>query len=172
MKILLLGYMGCGKTTVGKQLAKQLHVPFFDLDHYIEKKEKMTVSEIFNTKGEIYFRKVEHKYLKEFFAEHSSYVLSLGGGTPCYAGNMDVILNESNVNSFYLQASINTLKIRLQKNKEERPLIASLSEEKLIEFIAKHLFERSIFYEKAHHRIGVDNKDVKRIVLEIRSLLG
>lgn len=171
MKIILLGYMGSGKTTIGKKLSKKLYVPFFDLDHYIEQKEGISISEIFKTKGEIYFRKIEHTYLKEFLAEKDEYVLSLGGGTPCYAGNMDVILNEKEVTSVYLQANIPTLVERLSRNKSKRPLIASLSEEKLTEFVAKHLFERRFFYEQAKHNVSVNGKGIDSIVADIRILL-
>lgn len=171
MKIVLLGYMGSGKTTVGKQLAKKLYVPFYDLDQYIESREGASISEIFKNKGEIYFRKIEHTYLKEFFNEKESYILSLGGGTPCYAGNMDVILQQENSTSIYLQASISTLKDRLEKNKSKRPIVASLSEEKLTEFIAKHLFERRAFYSQAKHSVKVDEKDLETITAEIRILL-
>ncbi|MFD2567707.1 shikimate kinase [Pseudotenacibaculum haliotis] len=170
MKIILLGYMGSGKTTIGKQLSKKVYAPFYDLDHYIESREGASISEIFKTKGEIYFRKIEHTYLKEFLQENDSYVLSLGGGTPCYAGNMDIILQEESAHSIYLQASIPTLKERIQRNKEKRPLVASLSDEKLTEYIAKHLFERRAFYEKAKHTIPTDG-DLDTIVAEIRILL-
>ncbi len=168
MKIILLGYMGSGKTTIGKFLAEKLYLPFFDLDKYIEDKEKNSISEIFKEKGEIYFRKIEHLYLKEFIENNDSYVLSLGGGTPCYAGNMDVIQNNEDILSIYLQASIATLKERLQNNSGKRPLIASLSEDQLTEYIAKHLFERREFYMKAKDRIHIDSKDIETIVTEIR----
>lgn len=171
MKIVLLGYMGSGKTTVGRQLAKKLFIPFFDLDQYIQKREGASIATIFKEKGEIYFRKIEHRYLKEFLENKEFYVLSLGGGTPCYAGNMDLIKSSSDVNSVYLQASIPTLKSRLEKNKSKRPLISSLSDEKLTEFIAKHLFERRDFYEQAGHKVVVDDKDLKTTVAEVRILL-
>jgi len=171
MKIILLGYMGSGKTSVGKKLAKKVFVPFYDLDQYIESKEGETIANIFEKKGEIYFRKIEHKYLKEFLNEKDEYILSLGGGTPCYAGNMNAILDQQGVTSIYLQASIPTLKERISKNKKKRPLVASLDDEKLSEFIAKHLFERRNFYEQAHETINVNGKDIDTIVAEIRILL-
>jgi len=171
MKIILLGYMGSGKTTVGKKLAKKVYTSFYDLDHYIESREEATISEIFQNKGEIYFRKMEHKYLKEFLEEKDEYVLSLGGGTPCYAGNMNIILNQKDVQSVYLQANIPTLKDRISRNKQKRPLIASLSDEKMTEFIAKHLFERRDFYEQAHHTVSVNDRDVNTIVAEVRIAL-
>ncbi len=168
MKIILLGYMASGKTTAGKELARKLFLPFSDLDRYIERKEGMTVSQIFESKGEIYFRKKEHEYLKEFIETNDAYVLSLGGGTPCYAGNMQWINENESIQTFYLQATIPTLKERLSKNRVRRPLIASLNEEKLTEYIAKHLFERRNFYEEAKYTIKVDEKSVSNIVADIR----
>ena len=156
MKIILLGYMGSGKTTIGIQLAKKLFLNFTDLDEFIEEKEQKSIKEIFEQKGEIYFRKIEHKYLKQFIKENESYVLSLGGGTPCYAGNLDLILHDKNNLSFYLRGSISTLFKRLSENKFKRPLINDLSDNQLTEYIAKHLFERSIFYDKATHKISID----------------
>ena len=131
MKIILLGYMGSGKTTIGIQLAKKLYLNFTDLDEFIEEKEQKSIKEIFKQKGEIYFRKIEHKYLKQFINENESYVLSLGGGTPCYAGNLDLILHDKNNLSFYLRGSISTLFKRLSENKFKRPLINDLSDNQL-----------------------------------------
>ena len=171
MKIILLGYMGSGKTTIGIQLAKKLFLNFTDLDEFIEEKEQKLIKEIFEQKGEIYFRKIEHKYLKQFIKENESYVLSLGGGTPCYAGNLDLILHDKNNLSFYLRGSISTLFKRLSENKFKRPLINDLSDNQLTEYIAKHLFERSVFYDKATYKISIDDKEVQEIVTEIRILL-
>ena len=93
MKIVLLGYMGSGKTTIGMKLAEFLDFDFLDLDHYIEEAEGVSIAEIFQSKGEIYFRKKEHDYLKKILSNKKDFVLSTGGGTPCYGVNMDVILN-------------------------------------------------------------------------------
>ena len=135
MKIILLGYMGSGKTTIGIQLAKKLYLNFTDLDEFIEEKEQKSIKEIFDQKGEIYFRKIEHNYLKQFIKENESYVLSLGGGTPCYAGNLDLILHDKNNLSFYLRGSISTLFKRLSENKFKRPLINDLSDNQLTEYM-------------------------------------
>ena len=171
MKIILLGYMGSGKSTVGNQLAKKLYQNFTDLDDYIENKEGKSISEIFTEKGEVYFRKIEHTYLKKFINENESYVLSLGGGTPCYASNMDIISKEKDLHSIYLQGSITTLYDRLIDNSSKRPLLDSHTKESLIEYIAKHLFERSTYYEKAKYRISINSKSIDAIVAEIRILL-
>jgi shikimate kinase len=163
--------MGSGKTTIGIQLAKKLYLNFTDLDEFIEEKEQKSIKEIFEQKGEIYFRKIEHNYLKQFIRENESYVLSLGGGTPCYAGNLDLILHDKNNLSFYLRGSISTLFKRLSENKFKRPLINDLSDNQLTEYIAKHLFERGHFYDKATYKISIDDKEVQDIVTEIRILL-
>ena len=170
MKIVLLGYMASGKSTIGRHLANKMYLPFIDLDDYIEEQEKNTIKSIFKEKGEIYFRLIEHKYLKEILNSETKCVLSLGGGTPCYADNMTLI-NKSNAISFYLQSSIKTLVKRLLKENNKRPLIASLDNEKITEYVAKHLFERRVFYEKANYTIKIDDKEKSEIVTELRILL-
>ncbi|REH48802.1 shikimate kinase [Tenacibaculum gallaicum] len=172
MKIILLGYMASGKSTIGRFLAEKKHIPFIDLDEYIEKREGKTVSEIFELKGEIYFRKQEHVFLKELLEKKEDFILSLGGGTPCYAGNMDVLLNFKNVKSVYLKTSINTIVDRLTNEKSQRPLVARLNKEELAEFVAKHLFERSYFYNQATYKLVVDNKSVYEIIGDLQELLG
>lgn len=171
MKVVLLGYMGSGKSTVGKVLSSRLGISFIDLDSYIEKKEEKSISKIFEDEGEIYFRKKEHEYLKVLLKSEEDFVLSLGGGTPCYTGNMDSILKYKLVKSIYLNTNIKTLLKRLRNGKKNRPLISELSDDKLNEFIAKHLFERRFFYEQANFNIKVDDKSVSELVAEIRMLL-
>jgi len=170
MKVILLGYMASGKSTVGKKLAKKLFLPFIDLDDYIEKKEKKSISTLFKEKGEIYFRRIEHKYLKELLNAKEDFVLSLGGGTPCYAGNMELI-KKSEAIAIYLKASIKTITGRLLSAKRRRPLVANIDEDKIAEFVAKHLFERSEFYEQATYKVIIDDKTVDEIITEIRILL-
>lgn len=171
MKVILLGYMTSGKTAVGKALSKKLFIPFVDLDKYISEKEQLSIQEIFKTKGEIYFRKIEHLYLKELLNSEGKFVLSLGGGTPCYAGNMDLITSHKNTTSIYLEANIPTLVERLQKGKTRRPLVSQLSDEKIVEFVAKHLFERRNFYQQATHKVQVNDKSLSTVVTEVRILL-
>lgn len=164
-KITLLGYMGSGKSTVARILGEKLELPVIDLDDYISEKEGLTIPEIFEAKGEIYFRKMENAYLLELLKSDESFVLALGGGTPCYANNMELILQYSG--SYYLKASIGTLSERLSIEKDNRPLIASLSAEQLTEFIAKHLFERRNFYENAASILSIDGKNPEQISSEI-----
>lgn len=168
MKVFLVGYMASGKTTIGKALAKKMNFEFIDLDHYIETKESMYVPEIFKLKGEIYFRKIEALYLNELIEIDNKAVISLGGGTPCYGNNMETILNSQDAISIYLKASLKELVKRLRNDKHNRPLISHLTnEESLLEFIGKHLFERSNFYSQSTKTINVDNKPTDAIVEDI-----
>lgn len=169
MVISLLGYMGSGKTHISKLLSSKLNFKLIDLDFEIVTKEQMPVADIFEKKGEIYFRKQERLILENILHNHENTVLSLGGGTPVYYDNMDFINKAST--SFYLSPSIKTLYERLSRGKEKRPLIARIPDEDLPEFIAKHLFERSPFYSKAQYTIYTDNKSAEEIVAEITNLL-
>lgn len=169
MKIILLGYMASGKSTISKLLANALDVEAIDLDDYIIDKEKDSIKNIFKTKGEVYFRKQENIYLKELVDNEKNFVLALGGGTPCYANNIEFIKNLPN--SFYLKANLNTLFERLHLEKEKRPLISELNNEKLKEFIAKHMFERAPYYEQASYTISIDKKSIESIVDEIQQLI-
>lgn len=170
MHIVLLGYMASGKSTIGKQLSEKLGMPFLDLDIYISENKNKSVPEIFSQNGEIYFRKKEHEYLKEVLENQQDCILSLGGGTPCYANNMELIHNQNAI-SIYLKASIQTLSERLLKNKSSRPLVAFLDDDQVPEFIAKHLFERRFFYEQAKKVVVIDQKSASEIVGEIETLL-
>ncbi len=162
--------MGSGKSTIGKMLAEKIDLPFFDLDNYIEKEQKLTVSEIFEQKGELFFRKLEHQVFKTFINKKEDFVLSLGGGTPCYYNNHE-LLNSDNLISIYLKASINTVFDRLKTKDFSRPLLNDLHETEKKEFIAKHLFERSYFYNHAKYSISVDEKSPEMIVSEIQKIL-
>lgn len=169
MKVVLLGYMGCGKSSVGKMLADRLKINFIDLDLYIEEKEAMPISEIFSSKGEIYFRCKETDYLNELLTSDKSMILSVGGGTPCYANNMDNIVKKST--SIYLNTSLNSLYNRLKRQRKSRPLIATIKLENLKEFIAKHLFERKFYYNQASLDVKTDDKTVLEVVNVIKNLL-
>ncbi|MEN8704390.1 MAG: shikimate kinase [Polaribacter sp.] len=170
MQIVLLGYMASGKSSIGKRIAKSLNISFIDLDDFIIDKENQSIADIFSTKGEIYFRKIEHLYLKEILENKKNVILSLGGGTPCYANNMELIKNSKAI-SIYLQGNVPTLAARLIKKKANRPLVASLSDEQIPEFVAKHLFERRAFYELAEMTFKIDQKKKKEVAKEIQAIL-
>lgn len=171
MNIALCGYMGCGKSTVGKQLANQLGIPIIDLDGYIEKVEGKRISEIFADKGEIYFRKREGELLKELVSKPDGYVLSLGGGTPCYGNNLNV-LKEKGGKTVYLKMSVEALTERLFSEKDARPLIIHYTQKKdLKDFVRKHLFERGPVYEQSDLVIKVEGKTPEAIAKEIAGAL-
>ncbi|MDC6351962.1 shikimate kinase [Zeaxanthinibacter sp. PT1] len=170
MKIVLLGYMGSGKSTIGKELATRLDIPFTDLDDYITENLGSSIPQIFLDKGEIYFRKQEHLHLKKILEGPSDVVIALGGGTPCYSNNMKLIL-ESTPHVFYLSLPIPVLNERLLSEKAKRPLIRDIKDEELPEFIGKHLFERRNYYMQATHTINAADKDRAEVVSEITGLL-
>ena len=171
MKIILLGYMASGKSSIGKIVSKLINIDFIDLDDFIEEKYNCSLVEIFKTKGEIFFRKIERLALLELLGSEKPFVISLGGGTPCYYDNMDLLLNKEKVTSFYLKSSLTELVSRLETEKMHRPLISHLkSKEDLTEFIGKHLFERSFYYNKAHYIIQ-NNGDNEIAIQEIVSNL-
>lgn len=170
-KIILLGYMGCGKSTIANKLSKITNIPFVDLDKSIEEKTNLTINEIFEKHGEIYFRKLEHEVFIELLNSPEELIIGLGGGTPCYANNHELLKGE-NVLSIYLKASIDTLFDRLVSNKSKRPLIADKNEEEMKEFIAKHLFDRSFYYNQAQYKVIVDDKTRDQTVLDILEILA
>ncbi|MFE3869534.1 shikimate kinase [Flavobacterium sp. LS2P90] len=170
-KIILLGYMGCGKSTIAKTLSRIIRIPFVDLDEYIEEKTNLSINAIFEKHGEIYFRKIEHKAFLELLNSSEDMIIGLGGGTPCYANNHELLKGE-NVVSVYLRASIETLFSRLCANKSKRPLIANKNDEEMKEFIAMHLFERSFYYNQARYKVNVDDKTIDQVVLDIVNILA
>lgn len=175
MKIVLLGYMSSGKTTIGKALAEQLQIQFIDLDDYISNQLQMSISAIFQQKGELFFRKTEHQCLQEILSnsKYKDVVLALGGGTPCYYNNMECIQHSENTTSFYLKLNIESLLKRLWSEKENRPLIAHYKDkEGLEEFIRKHLFERQFYYLQANHTLAVSNYNVAETVKHIQLKLN
>lgn len=170
-KIILLGYMGCGKSTIANKLSKIIEIPFVDLDKKIEEKINLSINDIFEKYGEIYFRKLEREVFIELLNSPDNLIVGLGGGTPCYANNHE-LLKGDDVVSVYLKASIETLFNRLAHNKSKRPLIADKSEGEMKEFIAKHLFDRSYYYNQAQYKVVVDDKTIDQTVSDIVEILA
>ena len=172
-RIILIGYMGAGKTTIGKALSKELGIIFYDLDWYIESRMRKTVSEIFAERGEEGFRKIEYNMLHEV-AEFEDVIISCGGGTPCFFDNMDYMNQQGQV--VYLKAEPEVLYKHLQMAKVERPLLKGKSKEELLTFIKEQLEKREPFYTKARYTLDVslmDNYDKIKISVEkIKELLG
>lgn len=154
--IILIGYMGAGKTTLGKALADRLGHMFYDLDWYIENRMHRTVQQLFDERGEEGFRLVEHNMLHEV-AEFEDVVLSCGGGTPCYFDNMDYM--NSRGTTVYLKASADVLFNHLHMGRSVRPLLVGKSEEELMEFITEQLKKREPFYNKAKKIFNVSLLD-------------
>lgn len=172
-RIILIGYMGAGKTTIGKALSKDLGVIFYDLDWYIESRMRKSVSQIFAERGEEGFRKIEYNMLHEV-AEFEDVIISCGGGTPCFFDNMDYLNQQGDV--VYLKATPETLYKHLLMAKIERPLLKGKSAEELIAYITEHLKERSPFYEKARHILDVNVLDeydkIQGSVASLREMLS
>lgn len=162
--------MGSGKSTIAKKLAEVVNIQAFDLDEIIEKKEKKSISELFSQQGEVRFRKIEHSTLIELLNNSNALILSLGGGTPCYANN-HLLLQRDDVISIYLKTSIDELYNRLVTQTQKRPLLHSKNADDLKEYIAKHLFERSYFYNQAKYAVATDGKSVDDLVAEIQKFL-
>ncbi len=145
--------MGAGKTTVGKALAKELGISFYDLDWYIEERFHRTVPQIFAERGEEGFRKIEQQMLHEV-AEFENIVLSCGGGTPCFFDNMDYMNRQAQ--TVYLKASPEVLYQHLKMGKTERPLLKDKTPEEMMAFIRASLEQREPFYRQASHTLNVD----------------
>ena len=153
--------MGCGKTTLGKQLALELDYDFIDTDTYIESKEQMSITEIFAQKGEEYFRKCESDTLI-YMSQLTRTIISTGGGLPCNELNITKINSEGM--SIYIKLDVETLANRLSDASSERPLVAGKTKDELIEYIDKLLTKRQLFYSRARMTIDGVGLDVNRII--------
>ena len=170
--IFLFGYMGAGKSVIGKSLSKSINYEFYDLDNFIELGEKKKISEIFNDHNEVYFRNLENKYLRALSQKKEKKVISLGGGTPCFETNIEIIANTPDSLTIYLKASLSSLTKRLKGGKTKRPIISHIkSDNDLKDFINKHLFERSFYYEKADIKISTDDLEINQIIKLIKGVL-
>ena len=156
VRIILLGYMGAGKTTVGKALAASLNVPFYDLDWFITTRYRRSVPEIFAERGEAGFRELEQRMLHEA-AEFEDIVLSCGGGTPCFFDNMEYM--NSLADTIYLKATPEVLAMHLRMGKGKRPLLEGKSPEEREDYIREMLVTREPFYSKAKYTLDVSLLD-------------
>lgn len=164
MRIFLVGFMGCGKTSAGKKLAGRLGLHFIDLDNYIEEKTGKTIAEIFATNGEKNFRNYEHDSVSEISLKNNVLVAT-GGGTPCFYNNLEII-NRSGL-SIYLKMDAISLANRLINSKTERPLIKGKSKSELISYIKETLKEREKFYQKSNIIVPGLNPDINKILTKI-----
>ena len=172
-RIILIGYMGAGKTTLGKALSKKLGLSFFDLDWFIENRFCQTVSSLFAERGEDGFRKIEREMLHEI-AEFENVIISAGGGTPCFFDNMDYMNRQAE--TVYLKATPEVLFRHLQPGRHKRPLLASKTDEEMMDFIVSSLKEREPFYSQAKHTLDTslleNHQQVEESISQLRNILN
>lgn len=157
-RIFLIGYMGAGKTTIGRELAKELKLDFIDLDHFIQARFLKTVNQLFQDVGEGEFRNIERNMLREV-GDFENIVISAGGGTPCFFDNMEY-MNQAG-NTVYLKTSSEILASRLNLCKDKRPLIKDKDEKELYHFVIDTLEKREPFYTKARIVFETGNLETK-----------
>ena len=168
-RIFLIGYMGAGKTTLGRALAKELNIQFIDLDSYIEERLCKSVSQIFAEKGETGFRDIERRMLHEA-GEFENVIISTGGGTPCFFDNIEYMNGQGT--TVFLDVPIDRLFIRLSIARKKRPLIMNKSDEELRSFIAEQLGKRLPHYSKAKQKFVADQlEDIKQIEASVKNFL-
>lgn len=172
-RIFLIGYMGCGKTTVGKRLAAHLSMEFVDLDHFIENRYHKTIRDIFAEKGEAAFRELERKALQEV-SLFENVVISTGGGVACFFDNLEFMKNAGK--TIYLKVSVNELAARLNVAKHNRPLIKDKNLEEIKEFIQLNLEKRESFYGQAHYVFDTEKlenqKDIDGVTHQIADFIS
>ena len=157
MRIFLIGFMGSGKTHWGRLLSEKLGIRFFDLDEQVTEQAGKSIPEIFATEGEEQFRMMEKEVLHLIAESHDSFVMSCGGGSPCYFNNIEY-MNQSGT-TVWINVPLDTLFERLVLEKDKRPLIKELSDEQLKAFISKKFADRRIYYEQA--TVTVDEEPVQ-----------
>jgi len=166
MRIFLIGFMGSGKTHWGTRIAEKLQIPFYDLDAVIMQSEGMTISEIFINKGEEYFRYTEKQMLEDLVNREENFVLSAGGGTPCFFNNIDFMKRNGKV--LWLNTSLEALNDRLLKEKMSRPLLRGITESGLRAYIIRKLSERKMYYEQADLMVHEESTDLDSFINILR----
>lgn len=165
MKIYLIGFMGCGKSTLGKPLAREFGYRFIDLDGYIEEQEARSIPDIFATDGERAFRTLENYYLCQL-EQLDDVVISTGGGTPCFNDNMSLMKRSGQ--TVYLKQEPRTLASRLINARVKRPLIEGKSYDELLSYIERSLAERDRYYIQASVIIANPDRDASRLLNILR----
>jgi shikimate kinase len=164
MKVFLVGFMGSGKTTLGKKVAQKLDLPFYDCDKLIENSEETSIAKIFKEKGEDSFRKLESNLLIQLRGLESG-IISTGGGMPCFSNNLQEMQRQGII--VYLQLSPAALLRRLMDSPNERPLINGKTKEELLQYIQNLLDTRSEFYEQADLIIQASNLSSNQLIEKI-----
>jgi shikimate kinase len=170
LKVVLVGLPGSGKSTFGKQLAKELNFPFLDLDQLIEERYQLKISEIFSIHGEGTFREWESKVLQDTLKQDRAYILASGGGTPCFNDNMDLI-NDQAV-SVYLDVPLGSISLRLQASKaQQRPLFQGLDQGEITLKLKSLLVSREVFYNQAKIKLSGEDFSAELLLVELISRL-
>ena len=168
VRIFLTGYMGAGKTTLGKAFARELGLSFIDLDWYLEERFHQTISQLFAERGEDGFRRLEQKLLHEV-GDFENVVISTGGGTPCFFDNMDYMNAQGQ--TVFLDVDEETLFRRLRVATAQRPILRGKSDAELRAFISEALARRMPYYEKARYRFdGSRLESLQQIDESVRRL--
>src|ERR1700722_16320474 len=162
MKIFLIGFMGSGKTHWGRQLSAKLGLAFHDLDTVIVEKEKKPVADIFGEKGEEYFRYQEKETLEELVEGKDGFILSCGGGTPCFFNNIEFMKKSGKV--IWLNTSIEALQERLLRERKSRPLIREVDERDLGRYIVRKLSERRMDYQQADVTVNEESITLDELI--------
>lgn len=170
MQIFLTGYMGSGKSTLGKRLATKLGITFIDLDEYFEQKFRTSITLFFERFGEDSFRKLEHEVLKEVIDKHNDVVISTGGGTPCFFNNME-LMNEHGI-TVYLKLPPAVLASRLSNSpfRYRRPKLKGLDKNALLETVTTHLLEREKSYDQSSLILDAFDMRIEDILSKIVDL--
>ncbi len=168
MRVYLIGFMGSGKSTAGKKLARKLGLGFFDLDELIEQESSLSISTYFKKYGEAKFRELENEILWKTF-QLENVLISTGGGTPCFFDNIQRI-NQKGI-SVYLKADIALIISRLKGEKNQRPLIKDKSDDELRKYLMDLLSRREKFYEKAHIIASAKSLNISELSEQIKSFV-
>ncbi len=165
MKIFLIGFMGCGKTHLGRQISQKLKMPFFDLDEQVEEKEGMSIPEIFEKNGEEYFRLLEKDVLHLITESHESFVMATGGGTPCFYNTIDYLKKQGIV--VWINCSTDCLYQRLLKERANRPLLSNIPDANLKSYVIRKYSSRKIYYQQASVILPEENPDIDSVISKI-----
>jgi len=169
MRIVLLGYMGSGKTLFSKAIATRFHMEAVDTDRLVESREGMTIPQIFAEKGEAYFREAESRMIDSLF-EMDNVIIATGGGLPCFGDNMERLRTLGI--TIYLKASVEELVFRLEKSHQKRPLIEGMDHDHLTAFVTENLQAREKFYNLADIKYDANGRDAGGLVTFIEYLIN
>ena len=170
MKIFLIGYMACGKSTIGRKLSQRLGWQLYDTDKEIVAQYNSSIAEIFDSGGEEHFRKIERDTIARLIAMKGNIIISTGGGAPTYADNME-IMNNAGVSVFIARSAENTIKRLSQFGRYKRPKLRGLNDEELLEYMTKGIIERQCYYNQATVKVDADRLSDDDIVCKVIQFL-